>query len=129
LFISTAASIAKKLELPKDPPSISIGNEGQSVWVNEVKFFLLSNLQVYSAAYLCQKAFPPANAAARAIYASQEMLALCLDKLYCAHDASLLGDDIGNASRRLSGQPVALLTTKMWPRMLLPCPVVLQTTL
>jgi hypothetical protein len=49
--------MARKLEVPSDLPSICINN--QSAWVNQIKFFLISTLQVHAAAYLCQEAFPP----------------------------------------------------------------------
>ena len=106
--------MTKKLELPKDLPDVVIGKEGQPSWVNVAKFCLISNLhwQMHSAAYLCQGAFPPANEAVRAVYASQDLLALHIDELYHAQDARILGDDVGNASRRLSGQPVVLVDNK-----------------
>ena len=73
-----------------DPPSIVIDKEGQASqgqasWVNEVKSFLLSNLQAISASYLCQGAFPPANDAARAIHASQDILALRIEELLLSY--------------------------------------------
>ena len=96
----------KKLELPKDLPDVAIGKEGQTAWVNVVKFILISTLQVHSAAYLSQVAFPPANEAVLAMFRAQELLALRIDELNRAQDARILSNDVGNASRRLSGQPV-----------------------
>jgi hypothetical protein len=96
----------KKLELPKDLPDVAIGKEGQTAWVNVVKFILISTLQVHSAAYLSQVAFPPADEAVLAMFRAQELLALRIDELNRAQDARILSNDVGNASRRLSGQPV-----------------------
>ena len=93
--------MARKLdsEVPSAPPAISI--QDRAAWVNQIKFFLISTLQLHATAYLCSEAFLPPDGATRAIYNNQEMLALCLDELFRAHEASLLA---------------VCLATKMWPR-------------
>ena len=96
----------KKLEIPTDPPQVSISNV--PAWVNTAKKFLLSTLQGVDATFLCAEAFPPSDDATRALWRQQEMLALRVDEVTRANHAQLLGVLVGNASRRLSGQPFAL---------------------
>ena len=79
----------KKLEIPTDPPQVSISNVPS--WVNTAKKFLLSTLQGFDATFLCAEAFPPSDDATRALWRQQEMLALRVDEVTRANHAQLLG--------------------------------------
>ena len=96
----------KKLEVPTDPPQVSISKP--SSWVNVIQKFLFNILQSVDATFLCAEAFPPLDAATAALWAQQETLALRVDEITRANHTQLLSALVGNASRRLSGEPVAL---------------------
>ena len=95
--------MSRKLEIPADPPQVSISDPPS--WVNTIKKYLLSNLQGFDAAFLCAEAFLPSDDATLALWRQQELLALRVDEVARANHAQLLGVLVGNASRRLSGQP------------------------